>query len=180
MVAETEIAGRLAQRRTERLTLRRPTPADAAWLVALHSDPANYVHSPDPAHSTARAREIVEMVDEDWRAGGAGSAAIGYWVVAEGDEPVGMAGLKRVRFRGRECFNLYYRFVAAGRGRGLAAEACREALAVAAALEPHRPVLVRTRPSNRPARRLAEALGLQRRADLEGDEGFVVYVSAGW
>ena len=81
-------------------------------------------------------------------------------------------------FAGRPCFNLYFRFVVAVRGHGFAGEASREALAVAAVVDPSRPVVVRTRGSNLPARRLAESIGLARRTDLDAmATGYVVYVS---
>jgi ribosomal-protein-alanine N-acetyltransferase len=165
----------IAERRTARLVLRRPRDADLAWLTGLHSDPDNYAHSPGGAHHPARARALAEASLAGWDRHG-----IGYWVVERDGEPVGMAGVTPMRFHNRGCFNLYYRFVAAARGQGLAAESGRESLAVAAVVDQARPVVVRTRPGNRPARRLAETLELQPRPELEDASGFVVYVSAAW
>jgi RimJ/RimL family protein N-acetyltransferase len=89
-----------------------------------------------------------------------------------------MAGIRPSALAGRPCFNLYFRLVVSVRGRGFAAEASREALAVAAVVDPGRPVVVRTRPSNGPARRLAETLGMSRRPELDAaTSGYVVYVS---
>jgi len=165
----------VGERRTARLVLRRPLAADVPWLAAVHSDPLNYPFAPDPPHSPERARALAEMTFEDW-----GRDGIGYWLVEHDREPVGVAGIKPSPFCGRPTWNLYYRFVPAARGRGFAAEATREALAVAAELDAGRPVVVRTRPGNQPARRLAEAIGLVRRPELDTEDGFVVYVTAGW
>jgi ribosomal-protein-alanine N-acetyltransferase len=168
------------RRRTARLLLRRPGIDDVDWMTALHSDPLNYEHSPDRAHAPQQARSLSRSLLDAWEA-----ARIGYWIaepvvpidgVPEGR--IGMAGVRPSSLAGRSCFNLYFRFVVAVRGHGFAAEASREALAVAAAIDPSCPVVVRTRASNAPALRLADALGLIRRPDLDAlTTGFVVYVS---
>ena len=164
------------QRRTARLLLRRPRSDDVPAIAELHADPLNYPHSPDGAHSPERAQAMAERAVADWDRQG-----IGWWVAERDGELIGVLGVTPWTGpsppMGRPCWNLYYRFVPAARGQGLAAEATHEAVAVAAELDPVRPVIVRTRPANGPARRLAEALGLQRRADLDADDGFVVYVS---
>ena len=90
---------------------------------------------------------------------------------------MGVIGITPSPLGGRRCWNLYYRFTPAGRGLGLAAEAAREALDVGAQIDPGRPVVVRTRPDNVPAQRLAETIGLERRPELDTGDGFVVYVS---
>jgi RimJ/RimL family protein N-acetyltransferase len=165
----------VGERRTARLLLRRPAAADLPWLAAMHSDPLNYPHSPDPPHSRERARSLAEMTLGDWKRDG-----IGYWLVEHDGRPIGMAGIKPSPLAGRQSWNLYYRFLPAARGQGFAAEATREALVVAALLAPARPVVVRTRPGNHAARRLAETIGLARRPEFDTDDGFVVYVTAGW
>jgi RimJ/RimL family protein N-acetyltransferase len=170
-----DTAAKLAVRRTARLVLRRPEAADTEWVAALHSDPLNYTHAPDAAHAPAQARSMAEAQLRIWD-----RDRISYWLVEHEGERVGMAGITYATFYGRACWNLYYRLTPAGRGQGFAAEATREALVVAAAVDPARPVIVRTRPSNTPARRLAETIGLRRRADLDGTDGFAVYVSPTW
>jgi len=168
------------RRRTERLVLRRPRVDDLDWMSELHSDPLNYPYSPDRAHDPQQARAMSRTLIDAWE-----TESIGYWVAeaAPGlpDAPpgrIGMAGVRPSSLAGRPCFNLYFRFVLAVRGRGFAAEASREALAVAAAVDASCPVVVRTREANVPARRLSEAIGLVRRADLDAaTNGFVVYVS---
>jgi RimJ/RimL family protein N-acetyltransferase len=168
------------RRRTARLLLRRPEARDLDWMTALHSDPLNYPHAPDRAHVPQRARSLSQSLLDGWE-----DDHIGYWI-AEPAVPIdglaetriGMAGVRPSSLAGRPCFNLYFRFVVAMRGHGFAAEASRDALAVAAVIDPSCPVVVRTRASNVPAQRLAEALGLVRRSDLDAlTSGFVVYVS---
>ena len=160
------------RRETARLVLRRITESDIAALVAIDVDPANFTHSPDGAYTPELATAHVRAYMSAWARNG-----IGYWVVEHDGAVIGVAGLAPMTFAGGPCFNLYYRFVTGARGRGLAAETCREALAVAASLDPSSPVVVRTRPANGPARRLAEALGLRRRRELDTEDGFVVYAS---
>jgi RimJ/RimL family protein N-acetyltransferase len=168
------------RRRTTRLLLRRPRADDLDWMTALHSDPLNYEHSPDRAHLPHQARSLSQSLLDGWDAD-----RIGYWIVESavrtgGPVPgrIGMAGVRPSSLAGRPCFNLYFRFIAAARGHGFAAEASREALAVAAAVDPSCPVVVRTRASNLPACRLSDAIGLIRRTDLDAaTSGYVVYVS---
>jgi ribosomal-protein-alanine N-acetyltransferase len=172
--------GEFERRRTARLLLRRPGVDDLDWMTALHADPGNYTHAPDRAHSERQARALSQSLLDAWE-----TDRVGYWI-AEALHPVppvpagplGMAGVRPSSLAGRRCFNLYFRFVTAARGHGFAAEACHEALGVAAEVAPRWPVVVRTREGNTPARRLAQALGLARRADLDAlTAGYVVYVS---
>lgn len=178
------------RRRTARLLLRRPRAADLDWMTALHADPLNYPHAPDRAHTPAQARALSRALLDAWE-----NDPVAYWIAepADGlavpdgriggapdgpDLRIGMAGVHPSSLAGRPCFNLYFRFVVAVRGRGFAAEASREALLVAGLVDPSCPVVVRTRASNAPARRLAETLGLVRRADLDAaTSGYVVYVA---
>ncbi len=172
----TELAD-VRERRTARLRLRRVRRADRAAVVALHVDPGNYPYSPSGAHTPERAQALADKFSQDWDRDG-----IGYWLAEYEGEIVGVIGITPSPLGGRRCFNLYYRFTPAVRRLGLASEAGREALAVAAQLDPERPVVVRTRPGNVAARRLAETIGLQRRPELDTGDGFVVYVSpaTGW
>ena len=170
----TELAGCVQERRTARLTLRRIRRADIPAVAALHADPRNYPHSPSGAHPPERAEALAQAFVENWTRDG-----IGYWLAEQTDGLLGVIGITPSPLAGRPCFNLYYRFTPQARGHGLAAEAAREALVVAAQLDPARPVVVRTRPTNGPARRLAETIGLQRRPELDTDDGFVVYLSPG-
>ena len=165
----TELAG-VEERRTARLRLRRIERADWPAVVALHIDPRNYPHSPAGAHTRERAEALAQKFSQNWDRDG-----IGYWLAEHEGEIAGVIGITPSLLEGRRCWNLYYRFRPAARGRGFAAEAARESLVVAAQIDPERPVVVRTRPANAPACRLAETIGLARRPELDADDGFVVY-----
>jgi [ribosomal protein S5]-alanine N-acetyltransferase len=95
-------------------------------------------------------------------------------VVEYRDEVIGVAGVRPVTLRGRDCWNLCYRFSPGSWGKGLAAEAARQALVVAREREPARPVIARTRPDNTAAARLAQAIGMIRSTEWDGD-GFVAF-----
>lgn len=163
----------IERRVTARLVLRRPVARDLPALVAIGSDPANYEHAPSGAPSRSESEAHAGWMLACWRHG-----TIGFWVVDHEDQVIGLAGIVPMDFAGAATYNLAFRFIPEARGQGFAAEACREALAVAAALEPARPIVVRTRPANLPARRLSVRLGLERRSELDVD-GFVVYASPG-
>lgn len=163
----------IEKRRTARLLLRRITSADAPAIVAIQSDPRTNTHRPGGAPSRAESEEVVDGFIRCWRERG-----IGYWVVEFAGEVVGVAGVRPFDFRGRECWNLYYRFAPSMWGQGLAVEAAREAVAVAEAQRPGRPVVARTRPSNLPALQVAKNTGLIRRPDLDADDFAVL--ARGW
>jgi [ribosomal protein S5]-alanine N-acetyltransferase len=114
---------------------------------------------------------MVQNFIEEWERNG-----FGYWVVEFEGVLVGIAGIRPVDFNGHRCWNLYYRFSPTVWGKGLAAEAAREALAAAHAQNAAMPIVARTRPTNEPAMRLAERVGMERRSDLDQD-GFAVFVS---
>lgn len=153
------------QRQTARLLLRRIAASDAPAIVAIQSDPRTNTHRPGGAPPHAESEQAVDGFIRCWREHG-----IGYWVVELAGEVVGVAGLRPFDFQERECWNLYYRFAPSTWGQGLAVEAASEAVAVAQAQRPPRPVVARTRPSNLAALRVAENAGLIRRPDLDADD----------
>jgi ribosomal-protein-alanine N-acetyltransferase len=159
------------ERRTERLRLRRPTGEDAPALVAVHTDPRVYRHSPDGTPSPGKARRMAAEFIDTWERHG-----IGFWIVEHDGTAVGAAGVKPTRLAGRDCWNLYFRLVPEMWGRGLATEAAQEAIVVAGELQPDWPVLVATRPGNDNAVGLAGKLGLTRRPDLD-HSGFLLFSS---
>ncbi len=103
---------------------------------------------------------------------------IGYWSLSSMRRLSVSRGVRPLQFRGRTCWNLYYRLAPKVWGMGLAVEAACEAVAVAEALHPDWPVRARTRPANGPAVRVAEGAGLTQRSDLDAG-GFVV-LARGW
>jgi RimJ/RimL family protein N-acetyltransferase len=159
------------ERSTARLRLRRPTVEDVPALVAIHTDPRVYRHSPEGTPSAEKARRMAVEFINTWRRHG-----IGFWIVEHAGRVIGAAGIKPTRLGGRDCWNLYFRLIPEMWGRGLAAEAAHEAIAVADELRPDWPVLVATRPGNENAIGLALRLGLARREDLD-HSGFVLFSS---
>jgi [ribosomal protein S5]-alanine N-acetyltransferase len=157
---------------TERLRLRRVTRADVAALVAISTDPRTNEHRPQGAPSRAQSDEIITGFISDWEQHG-----IGYWVVEYRGEVVGVAGVRSSILHGRDCWNLYYRFSPHAWGKGLAAEAASAALTAARECDPTRPILARTRPDNLAAARLAQRIGMTRRAEWDGD-GLVAFAAA--
>jgi RimJ/RimL family protein N-acetyltransferase len=147
---------------TGRLRLRRISAGDVTTLVAISTDPRTNEHRPGGAPTREQSEEIIRGFIGDWERHG-----IGYWAVERHGELIGVAGIKPVTVRGQACWNLYYRFEPASWGQGLAAEAARAALAVAAKLDPQRPVVARTRPDNAAAAGLAQRIGMVRRPELD-------------
>jgi len=163
----------LEDRGTGRLRLRRLTSDDAPTVLAIHTDPRTNAHRPGGTPSTADSEQVFQEFLRCWQDHG-----VGYWAVEFAGQVLGVAGVRPLRFRERECWNLYYRFAPEAWGKGLAAEAAREAVAVAENHRPGWPVLARTRPANSAAVRVAQKAGLTRRSDLDSD-GFVL-LARGW
>jgi RimJ/RimL family protein N-acetyltransferase len=161
----------VSERRTARLRLRRVTEDDVDSVVSISTDPRTHRHSPTGTPTRAEAEGYVRRFAEDWDTHG-----LGYWIVEHEGRDVGLAGVKPSTIAGRPCWNMYYRFTPAVQGRGLAAEATREAIAAARGHTPEWPVVVRTRPGNGPAARLALAIGLDRRPDLDAP-GFITFAA---
>jgi RimJ/RimL family protein N-acetyltransferase/adenylate kinase family enzyme len=159
----------VSERRTARLRLRRVTEADIPAVVAISTDPRTNRHRPDGTPTPDQAAAIARSFIRGWEVNG-----IGYWLVEYEARNVGVAGITPITLGDVDCWNLYYRFSPEVQGRGLAAEATGEAIAVARGLTPEWPVVARTRPDNEPAIRLALAIGLVRRPDLDGD-GYVAF-----
>jgi RimJ/RimL family protein N-acetyltransferase len=156
------------ERRTARLLLRPIRESDLTVLESIHVDPRTNTYSADGPPSRERVQSMLASFIAAWE--GSGHS---YWSVELEGTVVGAAGVEARAILGRRCWNLYYRFDADVRGRGLATEAATEAVAVARALDAARPVVARTRPENERAARLAERAGLVRRPDLDHD-GYTV------
>jgi len=168
MVARTP--GMWSEIRTDRLLLRRPIDADAPFVLALHSDPQAIAHNPaDALRDLADAHARLATWSRHWRQG------LGYWIVEETAlvRTIGVCGVKAVDLHGRPSWNLLYRFLPVAWGRGYASEAARACIQVAAQVDASRPVVARIRPSNSASSRVAKAVGLVRRPDLDldGDDG---------
>jgi len=158
---------------TARLGLRRPVLDDLSYFVAIDSDPRTNLYRPGGAPNSERSAETFREFLREWDAHEAG-----YWVVELIDEVIGMAGVEPQRFSNRSCWNLYYRLSPDVWGKGFAAEAAIEAVAMASKTEPTWPVVARTRPLNYAAAHVAMKAGLQRRPELD-ISGFEVF-ARGW
>jgi ribosomal-protein-alanine N-acetyltransferase len=159
----------VSELRTERLRLRVPTLADTSRVVALSTDPRVNRHSPTGAPTVEQSRAAVRDAIAAWR-----RDRIGHWLVEYDGRLAGIAGVRPVMVEGDEYWNVYYRFAPETWGKGIASEAVRAALAAARGHLPGRRFVVRTRPTNKPAMQLAQAVGLTRSPQLDGN-GFVTF-----
>lgn len=158
---------------THRLTLRIPTIDDAPAVFAIHSNPETNHHNPTgPMRDLSEARDRISEWMNDWTEHG-----IGYWCVAELDNPqiIGVSDVRVMEWSGRQVLNLYYRYGPEAWGKGYATEIGKVALKAAQSYQPALPVVIRTRPTNLPAIRVAERIGLERQPHLDTEH--VVYAS---
>jgi RimJ/RimL family protein N-acetyltransferase len=160
-------------RSTARLRLRPIAQGDIPALVEIHIDPETNAHSPSGPPSRDQAQSMLASFVASWN-----TSELSYWTVERDNLVLGVVGAEVREVLGRACWNLYYRLSAASWGHGYATEAAREAVEAARLLEPSLPITARTRPSNTPAMRVAQRVGLARRPDLDHD-GFVV-LAANW
>jgi len=153
--------------------LRRPIPADVAGLFAVHGHPSVYTLDPTERHrDLAHTRGWMEPFLADWERGD-----LGYWTVlvprewwadgqagpADEDGERVIAGMGGIRFHqigpDDRALNVYFRLAPAVHGRGLAGIIVDEAITQAGRLAPGVDLVVRTRPANGAARRVAERAG---------------------
>jgi RimJ/RimL family protein N-acetyltransferase len=73
-------------------------------------------------------------------------------------------------------WNSHYRFTPTASGRSFAGEAAPEALVAALERDRSSTLVVRTRPNNAAAQRLARRIGMSRRRELDSD-GFITFAS---
>jgi [ribosomal protein S5]-alanine N-acetyltransferase len=156
----------------EGVLLRRPVAQDAAGVLAVHGDPRVYIHDlhethPDLAHTQAFLAPMLRH----W-----GVHGFGYWTVLvtapdwldgvagtlpgdDGRLVAGLGGVQHHTVDGRPVLNVYFRFAPEAQGRGLAGAVLRRVAELAAQVAPGVDVVVRTRPANLAARRVAERAG---------------------
>ena len=150
--------------------LRRPAPEDAAGVLSVHGDPRSYPLDPGLMHrSLGDSEEFIGSIEHHWQRHG-----FGYWAVLvprewwpegvpdqDDDDWVhaGLGGIQHHELNGEPVLNVYYRFGAAVHGRGIAAYVLEQARLLAATAAPGRDLVVRTRPDNAAARRVAERAG---------------------
>jgi ribosomal-protein-alanine N-acetyltransferase len=158
------------------ITLRRPRPADAAGVFSVHGDPRTYAHDPAETHRRVEdSAEFLGSLDHHWRRHG-----FGYWTVLvprdwwpdgvadpldddQDDDLVhaGLGGIQHHAVNGEPVLNVYYRFGIPVHGRGIATHVVGQAKALAPTVAPGLDLVVRTRPANAAARRVAERAGFR-------------------
>jgi len=156
----------------EGVVLRRLAADDAAGVLAVHGDPRVYVHDPDETHpDLVHTQAFLAPMLGHWAAHG-----FGYWTVlvpapawpagVEGTRPgddgrlvAELGGVQHHTVDGRPVLNVYFRFAPEAQGRGLAGAVLRRVGEMAADAAPGRDVVVRTRPANAAARRVAVRAG---------------------
>ena len=152
--------------------LRRVVPRDAAGVLAVHGDPRAYEHDPELTHADlAASAEFLVPVVEHWTTNG-----FGFWTVlvprawwldgepaplaSDGDRvTAGMGGVRHHVMAGEAVLNVYYRFAPEVQGRGIAGRLLAACMALAPLVAPGTDLVVRTRPANAAARRVAERAG---------------------
>lgn len=146
---------------TERLVLRAFRPADRAPFAALNADPevVRWVGSGAPL-SRAASDELVDGIEEHWRARG-----FGLWAVEErrGGAFVGFAGLAVPWFLPAvlPAVEVGWRMARGAWGRGYATEAGASALRHAFGERRLAEVIATIFPENARSVRVAEKLGLR-------------------
>lgn len=138
--------------KTDRLTIRRFMPQDAAGLFLYLSDPAVVRFEPYPPMSA----EACGAAAKDF------SQSQAFWAICL---PEGMLiGQVYLAEENQQSWELGYVFHAAYHGRGYAAEACRALLAWAFSQKKAHRVFAHCNPDNISSWRLLERLGMRREA----------------
>lgn len=140
---------------TSRLDLRAITAHDIDDLYALNSDPRVWTHLPSGVH-TSRAQTAAQVARQvaAWESDG-----LGYWTARLADGT--LAGVGGSSVRDALAWNIYYRFVPAVQGRGLATELVQAARAAALAVRPDLPVVALLLEHNLASKAVAEKSGLR-------------------
>lgn len=145
------------------LTYRRLVAEDLDIVHRLHSDPATNVHNPYGADldlDTTRARLDEWLRNRD-------EYGFGYELISDDSGVIGICGVRRDVWQGLHVLNLYWRLLPEVWGRGYATLAGAHALDMALAARHREPVLARLVAGNLASARIAEKLGMLRRADLD-------------
>lgn len=152
------------------MRLRRPVPDDAAGVFSVHGDPRSYPLDPGLMHREVEdSAEFIGSIDHHWERHGFGYWAVlvprDWWPDGVPDHEdhawvhAGLGGIQHHELHGEPVLNVYYRFGTAVQGRGIAAHVLDEAILLAPRAAPGRDLVVRTRPENAAARRVAERAG---------------------
>jgi RimJ/RimL family protein N-acetyltransferase len=145
----------VSMRRTARLLLRRPEPADLAFAVELFARAEIVAHRPDPRPDSPEASAArLERDMAHWRQHG-----FGRWAIEHEDVLIGFGGLTRKD--GFEGLNISYHLHPRAWGRGYATELAREALSLAFGPLRATRVIGLVRAANPASRRVLERIGFE-------------------
>jgi RimJ/RimL family protein N-acetyltransferase len=153
----------------ERIRLRRPCLDDLAAVFRIHGDPRTNTFNPagpDPNLQASEDRLVSWLAS--WAEDGIGYHAV---VDRESDQVVGFTGVRHVNAQdwaepAEPLLNLYYRYAPEAWGKGYATVAARRVLEWARTHRSQRPVVVITRPVNKPSLAVARALGFVHHRDI--------------
>lgn len=166
------------------VVLRRPVAEDAAGVLAVHGDPRVYEHDPHLTQADlASAQSFLVEPLEHWDRWG-----FGFWTVLvpatwwpggvpgplptdDGRVHAGLAGIRHHVMVDEPVLNVYFRLAPQVQGRGLAGRLVRAAAQMASQVAPGVDLVVRTRPANGAARRVAERGGFVDEGLEPGDPG---------
>jgi RimJ/RimL family protein N-acetyltransferase len=154
------------------ILLRAVTMGDAEEVFAIHGDPRVYELDPDHRHRDVRhSREFLRPQVQHWAAYG-----FGYWAVlvprelwedgpaGTGDLDgnrvfAGMGGIQHHAVAGLPVLNVYFRLAPEVHGHGIARRIVEASIETADEVAPGVDLVVRTRPANAAARRVAVRAG---------------------
>jgi RimJ/RimL family protein N-acetyltransferase len=158
------------------LIYRRVTADDLADVHRLHSDPETNRHNPYGADADLEVtRDRLAGWSRHWDENG-----FGYEMIDDESRGVGICGVRRDVWLGRDVLNLYWRLDPSVWGRGYALEAGRHSLDTALGHASGELVVARMTDDNAASRHIAERLGMQSRPDLAAEvDGarWIVYVA---
>lgn len=153
--------------RTERLLLRRVTPADLDLVVALHGDPEATRYRPAGPRTPEQSKEMLDGWLAHWAEHG-----FGYWamVLPGTGRTIGFGGVGHKELHGEPHLNIHFRLTPSAWGHGYAPEMVAAALALGQRVRPDLTILIITNVHNGPAVRVAQKTGFVefRQGDFAG------------
>jgi [ribosomal protein S5]-alanine N-acetyltransferase len=152
----------LEEIRTNRLLLRRPSPADLDDLLVMHQDP-RVMATLGGVRTPEQIKSFFTRWMDDWDRNG-----FSWWSIRMLDTGkfAGRGGLRRVPVEGRDEVEVGYGFLSEFWGRGLATELARESVRLGFE-ELRLPNLVSfTLPTNLASRRVMEKAGFRYERDI--------------
>ena len=152
----------LEEIQTNRLLLRRPSPADLDDLLIMHQDP-RVMATLGGVRTPEQIKLFLSRLMNDWDRNG-----FSWWSIhlLDTGKFAGRGGLRRVPVEGRDEVEVGYGFLSEFWGRGLATELARESVRLGFE-ELRLPELVSfTLPTNLASRRVMEKAGFRYERDI--------------